>query len=251
MSLKFYFREFEHWFSDKFGPPSPVELGRSKRNALPMKFHADDGDYTWEDWEIEVKKDYPVRYFIGKTVPRQLHRKIINPVDNFFYWLRTNTINKYHLLDLRQPKTDTKDDYKWGWIDECDKLILANFSVLRDYMKDYHANKSFVYGPDEESIRLLEKELIDSENKSGSKDIGIREQIKHLKEIKNIWEYWIFDRKILLKNIDKALKNWAETPKGTIKEKRYDILKQLEEDFDILEEDMLIRLIRVRKSLWI
>lgn len=253
MSLRFYFRKFEHWFSDKFGPPSPVELGKSKRNALPLRdITGESGDvYCWEDWDKEVQKGYPIRYFIGRTLPRKISTKIIMPIDNFFYWLRTNTINKYHLLDLRQPKTNTQDDYRWGWIDECDKLVLANFSVLRDYMEDCQVNKSLIYGPNDESIKELEKELVKSEAELGQEDIGLRNQIKYLKEIKDIWEYWTVNRKNDLKYINELSMEWSKTARGPERDKKFDYLHKIEKEFEEQEEDILIRLIKVRKGLWV
>ena len=50
------------------------------------------------------------------------------------YWLRTHTINKYHLVDARCAR----NGYAWGWIDRSDLFLYANFAILTDFVeKEY------------------------------------------------------------------------------------------------------------------
>jgi hypothetical protein len=46
------------------------------------------------------------------------------------YWLRTHTIDRYHLLDLRG-----QGDYTWGYLDPCHKMWLACFAVLCEFVE--------------------------------------------------------------------------------------------------------------------
>ena len=49
------------------------------------------------------------------------------------YWLRTHTINRYHIVNL-----SGQGGYKWGWIDRDHAILLACFALLDDFMtKEY------------------------------------------------------------------------------------------------------------------
>src|SRR5689334_19524995 len=74
---------------------------------------------TWEKWEERAKKEYPIRFFLSRTIPRYWRRHIWGdyaPLNRFLYWVRSHTYNRYHFLDLRQAK-GSNDEYRWGWID--------------------------------------------------------------------------------------------------------------------------------------
>lgn len=59
------------------------------------------------------------------------YRTVVSPLSNSFYWLRTHTINRYHLIDVR----DKRNGYAWGWIDR-DRLVLhACFVILANFIE--------------------------------------------------------------------------------------------------------------------
>lgn len=45
------------------------------------------------------------------------------------YWLRTHTINRYHIVDCRN------DEYRWGWCDASELILYAPFAVLVRFME--------------------------------------------------------------------------------------------------------------------
>lgn len=248
MFLKIYFSDFRRWLKKNIGPPSPIELGKSKSNALPMReFTPETKDYTWEDWREEVKRDYPVRYFIAETVPHKVSVKIIMPIDHFFYWIKSRFIRKNHLLDLRQPKTGTSDDYEWGWLEHDQKLVLGCFTALKHYMED--AERCPTYGPDDKSIAELE-ELLEKEknNEEDCYATGTENFIKTLKEVKEIWNYWTVERKQQLKYMDYLIrKAYGRNSRDKQAQKEHSLATQW---FYQIEEEMLIRLIKIRSVLW-
>ena len=56
------------------------------------------------------------------------------PIGRAVYWLRTHTVDRYHLVDIRNPR----NGYTWGWIDRSDAMLFAAFAVLVDFVeKEY------------------------------------------------------------------------------------------------------------------
>jgi hypothetical protein len=49
-----------------------------------------------------------------------------------WYWLRTHTINRYHMVDGRSPQ----NGYGWGWIDRDRLLLYASFNILVDFVEN-------------------------------------------------------------------------------------------------------------------
>jgi hypothetical protein len=66
------------------------------------------------------------------------------------YWLRTHTIHRYHMIDIRSPG----NGYAWGWIDRSDAFLYANFAILVDFVeKEYPGLVKWDYDLDIESKR--------------------------------------------------------------------------------------------------
>lgn len=221
--------------------PTVVELGKSKSNALPMEsFGANPGDYTWEKFHKEMKQTYPIKFFIFHTMSRWFSYQW-GKVDRLLYKIKCHTLKKYryHLLDLRQPKeTDEFDTYRFGWIDSDNQMLLALFNILINFCEK-EQNIS-------EYINLLKKE----NNKDG---FCWDEQIKAYEEIQSIYTYWKTDRKVERSNVDKLLDECYGRGKSmhdpALEFKKTE-LTRLEEQFDTKEDEMLHRLINVRKYMW-
>lgn len=207
-----------------------------KPSALPIRDFCDENAYCWEDWHEENKKKYPIRYFLSETFTLWWTVKVSMRLENYRYWIVSHTTKRYHKLDLRQPFTDTEDDYKWGWVDEDAQILFANFNILCAYVKTINSSRySFNYS--DESIKKLE------ENEAF-------EQIKHLKEVKILYEYWTVHRKVKLKKRVQLLLDWSHNKKLDVDRIRWDALKAIEKEIDEEEEEMLVRLIKIRKGLW-
>lgn len=215
------------WFFTKlFKLPKP--------KSLPIRDFSD--EYCWEDWKEENKKKYPIRYFLSETFTMWWRVKISMRIDHYWYWLVSHTVRRYHKLDLRQPFTDTEDDYKWGWVDECNQLVFANFNILCNYVNVINnSNVNFNYS--DESLKKLEAH-------------GDKAQAEHLREVKVLYEYWTVHRKAKLKKRIELLRDWSKNKKNDHDQVRWNALKQIEKEIDAEEEEMLIRLIKIRKGLW-
>jgi hypothetical protein len=215
--------------------------------ALPIEDFSEPGEYTWEKWREESKKKYPIRYFFSETLTHWCAVNVYMPLEEKWYWLVSHTIRRYHLLDLRQPKTKEllHDNYRWGWIDEDRKLLYACFNILVNFVNSRNSSEYHYHVTPEDILKLRESE-------EAAKQINA-EQADSLQEIYNLYKYWTVDRKIDQKEIDDAMKGWHDNrknDKASNNTARWDKLRELEEKFYKKEEDALIRLIKVRGAMW-
>jgi hypothetical protein len=56
---------------------------------------------------------------------------MLNIIERAWYWIRTHTYNRYHMLDIRNPR----NGYSWGWLDRSEGLLFANFAMLVDFVE--------------------------------------------------------------------------------------------------------------------
>lgn len=235
-----------------FKIPGPKDLKMSdSNNAMPSALFPGNNfqKYTWEDYYSRVKKDYPIRYFFASTIlgfivgKFEYFKRIFSDI---FYWFKCKFIKKYkyHLLDLRQPKkillpfgnaivkVDNSDYYNYGWIDVDSRMLYAIFGLLNEYVKH---EVTFITDEDVKADPFLQK----------SKDLQ--------NEILEIHHWWNVERKQQL-HINSALcdkwhflslKNQAPGKARAWKEMQ-DCDQKLEEKTD----EMINRLMKIRRSLW-
>jgi hypothetical protein len=146
------------------------------------------------------------------------------------------------MLDLRQPcrKDDINnyDCYRYGWIDVPEKMLFAMFNLLDQFIK--HEIKN-LYCPSEEDI---------------IKEPGLQSQRDLYFEILAIHKWWFEERLDLIKNKDKRLHEWCEARKD--KEKRqngecdtlFKNMQKHEEDLETKLDEVISRLMKIRRSLW-
>lgn len=222
----------EKWWKI-FRLPSPSELGwtSSSYNALPMRmFNHNQEDHTWEDWEELMQKDYPVRYFFSETLPSWFRRRIKSPINDAWYWFVCHTLpsRKYHRLDLRQP------NYKYGWIDSDTKMLYALFNILNTFVEQEVPHK---YCPSEEDVQ---------------KEPHLLYQRNNLLETKAIHYWWNVERVRQQKEYDELLHRWSDAQKEDAQEAHqlWLDLNKMEKAQEDKEDEMLARLLKIRRSLW-
>lgn len=227
-----------------FTLPGPRELGMSKYDALQSKSLSPDAQGpTWEDWHAKVKELYPIKYWFLETVRNfityNVWWKISKPIAKLYHFLVSHIIpsRKYHLLDLRQPyNEDYIDHYRYGWIDVPEKMLYALFNLLGDYL-----NK-------ESPVDLTEyysKEHIES-------DPSLKQQYNNLCEAKAIYMWWTTERKLAYKEYYDLLHQWSSVRKEnkTFAEELFVKLTNKESAIEEKTEEMIARLMKIRKSLW-
>lgn len=190
--------------------------------------------YCWEDYYADLKKAYPIRYFFAETLADFLRFKvwapIVKPFKDFKYWFVSHVVpsRRYHMLDLRQP-----NGYRYGWQDTDRRMLYANFNLLNEFVK-HEMEDFYCPTPDECS------------------DEGSRIQRNTYFEIHEIHNWWNVERQKELNAIDKLTNDWWKAKKAIDPRasELFDELQSLKQKYDEKEEEMLIRLIKVRKSLW-
>ena len=221
-----------------FRLPSPKELGWSDTNALPIVLfrNPNQNNPTWEDWEEKMRKEYPVRYFLAETLPFWFSIKIKRKVKDAIYFVTSHIVpsRRYHMLDLRQPKKKGKYSYRWGWIDSDSRMLYAMFNILNTFVKEEFPN---MYCPSEEEVRA---------------NPYMMSQRLHYLEIKAIHYWWNVERERQLAAHSKLLKEWSDAKHAhsANEHQLWDDLQKLETANDEKEDEMIGRLMKIRRSLW-
>lgn len=223
-----------------FQLPSPKELGWTdgEYNALPIAMfkRAGDNTHTWEDWEEKMRKEYAVRYFFAETVPFWFRTRIQRPIKDSWYWIKCHLLpsHRYHMLDLRQPKHDDDLGYQWGWIDSDTKMLYALFNILNAFVKD---EMPHFYCPSEEEVQT---------------DPHLLHQRNNYLEFKTLHYWWNVERLRQNKYHAELLHKWSDAKKDNDPEehKYWDELKKVEAAQEAKEDEMIARLLKVRRSLW-
>lgn len=232
------------YFKKFFSLPGPKDLGKADSNyALPSKSWTPGiTDYSWEDWHEEVKRLYPIKYFLVQTLPKFIRYKlwfpIKGPFDKALYYLKSHLIpsKRYHMLDLRQTCNDKNDldCYRYGWIDTDNRMLYALFNLLDQFVKHELDN---MFCPTEEDIQ---------------NDPSLQNQKDLILEIKAIHHWWHKERKLEYKIHDDALEAWSMARHNGLPhtDKLWQKLQQSDIDFEAKTDEMIARLMKIRRSLW-
>lgn len=223
--------------------PSPIDLGWSKSNALPMReFTPETKEKTWEDWNIYVKKHYPYRYFFAETLLKFVKYKlwfpIYAPISQFYYYLTSHLIpsRKYHWLDLRQlneEDSNSNDYYDWGWCSTDRRMVFAIINLFQQFVeKDF---PSF--------YRPTLQEISNNKYLQRERDVYF--------EVKAIDYWWRIERKALNEQIEKYQFLWNEAHKNNSPKKNFfwEKLLKSEKELDNQLDNILIRIIKIRRYL--
>lgn len=125
-------------------------------------------------------------------------RRVYFGIDQAWYWLRTHTVDRYHMLDLRCH------EYKWGWRDRDMLILYACFNLLQAYVEQEDP-----FG------------FIDWDDNLVAQHIG--------NEIRALYAWWTEER---------PMRNQIQSS------------YEAYESFDIEDDEMLLRLMKIRRHLW-
>jgi hypothetical protein len=219
-----------------FKLPTPIDLGWSDYNALEDENFSDEPHgKTWQDWHRTVKEMHPVKYWFAETfsdfIKYKLWYPIWVPMDRAYYWFVSHVIpsRRYHMLDLRQ-----ENGYRYGWQDVPEKMLYAMFNLLGEYLNKENPMKWY-----------------DSEESYN--DPAIKEQIALINEAKEIYHWWTVGREEEALKIDELTSLWCRAKENTDKigrELYWKELAELKKNRDAKEDEMVLRLMKIRRSLW-
>ena len=141
------------------------------------------------------------------------------------------------MLDLRQPRINGDSGYQYGWRDVPEKMFYAMFNLLKEYLEEE---------PFDVTTEYSMEEIND--------DFVLKQQHEMLTEAKIIYKWWTIDRINFLNKKDELLTMWANLRKkeGDSEESElaYKVMRQLEDDIEKQTDEMLARLLKIRRRLW-
>lgn len=230
----------KEWYIKNVAVPGPKALGHSKLNALQSRTFSKfigTNVYTWEDWENEVKIRFPVRYFLTETIPSKW-RSLTGPtkrrITDFIYFIKCHTMKEYcfHKIDLRQPKGSSYE-YRWGYLDACEQIMLANFTILCKFVEN---------GSPTNLLASYTIEEIQAQ--------GLMVQHEAYLETMAVYNYWKVERKQLLDESDRLFDEYKDEEDQSVYRAKQQLWWNAREAFDLKEDEMLIRLMKIRRALW-
>lgn len=194
--------------------------------ALPF------GEGGWDDWKKNNKEKYPIRYFLFKTLPRKIeltfYHRIRNPLSNL-KWAIIHRFHPKHQYNILKPRS-----LKPGYYDSDTRILHACM--------------------DEVSV------FVEHEEKYGMTDWNGTKQHKHAwSEMKVIYKWWNKTRPATEEKVENLLHRWSDAfdkdggfnkPRSPKTSKLSDKMYKLENLIDATDEEMLIRLARIRLFMW-
>jgi hypothetical protein len=231
------------YFKKLFKFPGPKDLGMSDNNyAMPSRlFPNNQTEVSWEDYYEHLAQAYPVKFFLASTVPDFFVRvwwKVSRPFKDFHYWIVSHLVpsRRYHFLDLRQS------DYRYGWLEADMQMEHALFNIFKNYVELQHVHSSWV--PSEEEA--AKDDGVDYNY------AGFKRQLADHKEIMAIYHWITQERQIEIKEHDDKLTEWSDARHAWADnaEQLFQELRALDDRNQQKLNDMLQRILRIRRSLW-
>lgn len=196
---------------------------------------------TWEEWDRihdEAKAAHPFRFWLADTAFPKIWDWIMCPRTLYWsvrHWLSNYFVTRTHCLWGYLPRGQ--------WCDFDHRLLHCMFGGLRDYVeKELAANAYDFRGtPRQRGLEKLRWDIEESDHDP---------QIKAAIEVRKLYLWWMDERPKRIDPIDLAIDmNNGETfmghPKQDYEEVWAEEQRQTEED-----ECMMIRLIKVSRSMW-
>lgn len=228
-----------------FSFPGPKELGRAKYDALPSReFSPFTAEYTWQDYEEELKDKFPVKYFLIRTLYEGflygVWGQVRRVISSVYQWFRYHIWARYHIINISGVEPKRSDHYyKYGYLDFSEIIFFASFKCLIDYVRAKKARGGFTfnaYSPSE--IRS---------------DEHLREQAMVELEIVAIYDWYTIEQLAEQDASEQLYEKMNAAAKNKDKESYESLQQEWVEAYRALEtkrQEMLCRLIAIRESLW-
>jgi hypothetical protein len=110
---------------------NPFKL--EKPYALPSRLFSKQkvGQYTWEDWEDQMKREKPFLFFLNETIPktfRKIYNRYIKPP---IYWINYFIIKHQSWIHINKNIKLVHDIYNYYYImssrEKMEKSLIASF----------------------------------------------------------------------------------------------------------------------------
>lgn len=232
----------------------------------------------WKKWEANIKAQHPYAYFFTETLPdflSNVYDTITAPYHDACYYIRNRFIRKCHVLPTGFKPGEYHDldsrmlhGLMQALVDfvEVEKAHMHRWlSTAKDKQYKFKNGRSAEAGLDylRWEMSLTNKEWLKEDDPNYDKPTG---QALNAKEVYEIYNWWknVYPNRVepmeasgwsaLCDRLDAEGKSMFDKNETAEDRKEKDrILKKLskiEKQYDREDEQMLIRLIKIRKSLW-
>lgn len=216
----------------------------------------------WDNFRKFHKKNNPIRYFLNEKLEETFIWPWSMPLRRAKEWVEYRTTRRYHIVETGM---------KPGYADLSEKLLHVNFNMLKDFIEK---EKGHMWSYHEDSTdhdeqpgvsHLLWEMTLDLDESWG----GNKAQAENAREQYELYNWWTNDRPYRTEPMDTPEHNayWKmrdeiykgecffcrdkDTPElKELQKKAYDLSDKLENLYSKEDEEMLIRLIKIRSSLW-
>ena len=233
------------WLESKFGIPKS-----ETPSSLPWSSHYTDEkhEYDWDDWRRDMKKKYPIRYWIFHEFSIWASVKYRICIEDPIYWFKSIFINKQHLLDLRKGVWNKTDPlrYKFGYTDPHNVIEMALYVAFVNYLEELEANygpKSWNGEPEVSAIDMCIKIQQDADG-----DGDDNQWVQHYKKVKEIKIF--FEEE--LPKLENSL-NAMSLEKPCTREEASIFYKEkdaFEKEVNSKLQEKFIEIIKIRQCMW-
>lgn len=195
----------------------------------------------WADWDKKTKKKYPISWFFIDTLPDFVN-DCWRPIKETYYHLKAKYIIKHHYIKIDVDRFFIADGCNvdhplrnYHWYDSDTKILYVTFQILVDFVEQ-------------------EKDIVDwkasPENQKTSDEFmalynwWIKERPNRSDPFPSMSDYDLKHSDVFGQNINRqssAYKQWS---------KAADEATKIEEEYNDIDTEMLIRLITIRHYMW-
>lgn len=217
------------------------------------KFFLFGGKYSYKRRQSRLKANFPVRYFLSETLPSFLAFVKNRYIEKPRTWIKYRTTRRFHVLKMRTLEP--------GYYDTDTRMLHAVFQLLVDYVEVELARMNIDFKGTwkngrcpEAGVNYLEWEIDDEMCKVGASPT----QSDLAKEKLYLYKWWTESRPLRVDPWDTDI-IWANKARGSSLDDffagNYDPepgtqAQTLESFYDQEDQEMLERLVVIRKSLW-
>jgi len=241
--MRIYKQRINYWSCSKF---ANWLRGKKKPHALTEE--------DWQDWNKKVKQEHPIRFFLAEKCLNKIQNFIMFPCD-LYKTIKINLLNRfvyqYHML-----KTGLNP---YGYYDFDHRIINALFNELKDYV-EIELGHSWIYWHKEFKLKKgRSKEAgmahlnwqigLTYEFDEEKKDLSTP-QAEAAKIVLELYQWWE-NRKYRPDPMDESgwLNSYDKKDKieKNIASKK---LQEIEDNYEKEDDEMLMKLIKIRTSVW-
>lgn len=238
----------------------------------------------WEQWTAQSKANKPIAWFLNETVPNYFNKvcKVVrSPFNNLVWWFRYRIFDRYHVI-----KTGLKPDY----YDTDTRMLYGMFNLLVDYVEIEKAWMMVVFDDDRryqynvpwwslnptrfKSFRNAQAGLDHLAWETTLDDPNLPEhersksQAHHAREVLFLYNWWktvrpnrpdphdasgwtaLCDQKREQQDKIWFLHDSTDSEEQEKMRKILDDCHRIEQEYLQEDEQMLIRLVKIRTGLW-